>query len=123
MKKLLLVLFLISCAAGGKTMDLNRFQEVSIGASVDELVEKQGAPYSINKLKSGAEEYEYIERISLGGKLVGIRYYYFLVKEGRIISKRFNDNHPHNLIDSYDLQTMDNMDSSLDLDVDPGSNR
>lgn len=108
------ILFLFSCSAGTKAITMEEFYSVPIGASVEEVRNVVGSPYRIDK-KNGEREYIYIERYDVGGRVQNERTYIFVVKNGKVIGKRYKqENTPPYDINSYDLQT--SQDSS---DVDP----
>lgn len=118
MKKFLYLLVLFGCASGGKMMHMDNFQEISVGNSLEELVNNQGAPYSINKLGDGSEEYEYIEKVALNNRIMNVRHYFFVIKEGKISAKRYTQEQPRRFRNSYELQT-----SRFDLDSDSTGDR
>jgi len=102
-------LFLASC--GHRVMTNDCFYSVSTGTSKDELVKLAGKPYSIHR-KCDCLEYEYIEKITNGNRVIQENHYFFVIKNDRVISRRVeNVNPPPYRINSYDLQT-----TSKDLD-------
>lgn len=90
MKKYFLVFIILftSCSMGNKVMREQKFYKIEVGTKVEDLKEKAGEPYSIKKLPSGDEEYEYIERIYSEDGIIEIRHYYFIIKDGRVFSKK-----------------------------------
>lgn len=114
MKKLIPMFFLAACSMSGSVVTMEAFSEVPVGATTSEVVSCIGEPYSIHKLCDGAVEYEYIERIKIGGRDAEERHYYLLIKDGQVISKRVKQSGPLpyylNSFDSYDMQTTQNGD-------------
>jgi hypothetical protein len=106
MKKIfVLLLFCLIGCTGGKNISYDSFNDVSVGASVDELIAVYGEPYAINPLKNGEEEYEYIERIIVANRTLEVRHYFFIVKDNKVAYKRFGEDAPKDKRNSYDLQT------------------
>lgn len=97
---------MLACSSGAHVMTIDSFHEVAVGDTPQELLEISGKPYAIHKKADGSEEYEYIERIKAGGRNLEERHYYFLVKEGKVVSKRVEQRSPppYNF-DSYEMQT------------------
>jgi outer membrane protein assembly factor BamE (lipoprotein component of BamABCDE complex) len=92
----------------GKVTTMESFNDVPIGASSQEVNASLGKPYAIHKCGDG-EEYEYIERIKIGGRDAEERHYFLLIKDGQVVSKRVKQSGPLpyylNSFDSYDMQT------------------
>lgn len=110
MKKFLfLCLILTACAAGSKRMDTDVFCSVDVGASERELKAKAGSPYNTKNLGHGEVEYEYIERVIVSDRTFEIRHYYFILKNGKVTSKKViekqEDHHPLLERNAYDMQT------------------
>lgn len=103
------LVILSSCSSGSHVMTLESFYEVPIGSSVPEMVAMSGEPYAVHKKPEGAEEYEYIERFKVGGRNIQERHYFFLVKDGKVVSKRVEQSSPSPIyFDSYEMQTTQN---------------
>jgi hypothetical protein len=82
------------------------FYQVDVGATVAELEETMGAPYAKHKTSNGDVEYEYIERLKEGNRNLEVRHYFFLIKDGRVVSKRTRTSNPSPYeFDSYQMQT------------------
>ena len=109
MKYLLLILtsiLFISCSAGSKVIDSDKFYEVEIGMSIKELKEKLGDPYSVKSLGNGEVEYKYIERLYAADRVLQERHYLFILKNGKVVSKKVIDlNRPVYERNSYEMQT------------------
>ena len=111
MKKITLLLFsiLLGCSMGSRAITMDDFYEVELGMTKQELTEKLGKPYLIQRIGDRVERYEYIEKISSADRVMEERHYFFSIKEGRVFSKEvktfsitpFERN-------SYDMQTSEN---------------
>lgn len=88
-----LSLSLCTCSNTG-VMTRPRFHALELGTSAQTVQEECGPPYSIRKLPDGSEEYRYIERISADSDLVEENSYYVTIKNGRVISKRYDQERP-----------------------------
>ena len=87
-------------------MTTSSFHEIPLGSTDSEVVSLAGKPYAIRKQSDGSLEYEYIERISAGGRDMEERHYYLLIKDGKVISKRMKQGGPTPYgFDSYEMQT------------------
>jgi len=97
------VFFLSSC--GHRVMTSDCFYSISTGTSKEELIKTAGKPYSIHR-KCDCLEYEYIERIANGNRMIQENHYFFIIKNDRVMSRRVEYvNPPPYTINSYDLQT------------------
>jgi hypothetical protein len=111
MRKVLgLLLLLCSCAAGGKFITSEKFQDIPVGITTQELVDRLGDPYAIRKTQAGTEVYEYTERVAAGGQLVEVRKYIFLIKNGKVKAKQMQTQTTpiFDQRNSYEMQTSDN---------------
>ncbi len=114
MKQLLIAaLFtLAACASGNKMLTMDSFYDIPVGATKDEVIAKAGDPSRITKKDNGVEEYEYVERMSVGARLLQERRYIITVKDGMVVSKRVEQSSPPpTTFDSYEMQTTHNGDS------------
>ena len=57
------------------------------GQTRQELIDEFGSPYSITLDDSGTETFTYIERLYMNNVTVEIRYYYFYIKDDKVIGK------------------------------------
>jgi hypothetical protein len=94
-----LLLFLCSCFTRPALMTRESYDEIQLGEPISEVRNKAGRPYSIRTKGPGKEEYEYIERIDMGGELLYETHYYLLVIDGKVVKKRFKQERPP----AYDL--------------------
>lgn len=93
-------------------MTMNTLHDVPIGTSQEEVVSCYGKPYAVNEYCDGRVEYEYIERIKAGDRNIEYRRYIFIFKDGRLVSKRYDQGSPPGYdfnYDTYDMQTTQNM--------------
>ena len=87
-------------------MTSQAFFDIPIGSSESEIVASAGEPYATHKKEDGSTEYEYIERVKIGGREAETRHYYLLVRDGKVVSKRVEQTSPPPYIfDSYEMQT------------------
>ena len=108
MKKIPLVLLalLAACASGSTIMTNQAFFDIPIGTSQTDVVTTAGEPYAIHRKEDGTTEYEYIERVKIGGRNAQVRRYYLVIKDGKVVSKRVEQSSPAPyLFDSYEMQT------------------
>ena len=92
-------------------MQANSFYDVPVGASKEEVMAVVGKPVATHKKEDGSYEYEYVERLSVGSRVVSEKHYYILMKDGKVISKRVKQVEvPPYGPDSYDMQTTQNND-------------
>ncbi len=106
MKKLIPLFLLAACSMSGKPVTMDAFYEVEMAAPTAQVIEVLGQPYATHEKEDGAVEYEYIERIKIGGRDAEERHYFILIKNGRVTSKRVRQSSPLPYgFDSYDMQT------------------
>lgn len=102
----LILLSLTACAVGGHALTSSMFQEIPVGTSTKDIEASAGKPYAIHRKDDGSIEYEYIERLKIGGRDAEIRHFYFVIRNGQVVSKRIEQSSPvPYLFDSYDMQT------------------
>ncbi|WP_213151671.1 MULTISPECIES: hypothetical protein [unclassified Neochlamydia] len=82
----LLLLFLTGCIA--PIMTTAGFDEIAPGTSITAIEAHFGAPYAVNNLPNGLQEYIYIQRTSLSSSAVDQLSYVLYVSQGKVISKR-----------------------------------
>ena len=106
MRKWVPLFLLASCASGGKAVTMDAFYEIELSTTTPQVVAVLGTPYAIHNKGDGAVEYEYIERIKIGGRDAEERHYFILIKDGHVVSKRVKQSSPLPYgFDSYDMQT------------------
>lgn len=104
-----LLLLLVGCTAGHKVMTMDSFQEVPVGMTDLQLKEDMGSPFSVHKMGDNEYKYVYIERIEQGKRLIVARYYYFILKDGKVVDKWVQQlPGPTGIRNSYEMQTSDN---------------
>lgn len=103
-------LFLLSaCALGGKPITMDAFYEIDLCTTTPQVIAALGKPYAVHEMADGFVEYEYIERIKIGGRDAEERRYFILLKDGIVVSKRVKQSSPLPYgFDSYDMQTTQN---------------
>ncbi len=104
---------LAACASGAHVMTADCFYSISVGASEQEIVEMAGSPIRIRDKGCGVQEYEYVERVMAGARLLQETRYIFTIENGKVVSKRVEKSSPPpTQFDSYDMQTTQNEVSS-----------
>ena len=83
-------------------MTRSGFREIELGTSVEEVVKNYGEPYYIRSNRDGSKEYHYIERIPFGEQVVEDNNYVLVIKNGKVISKRYNQERPPAYDEIYD---------------------
>jgi len=110
MKYILTFLALAACATGGSNMTMVEFDSVQLGMSTDQVVATAGKPAKISTKEDGTTEYEYVEKITVGGRSVEERHYILTLKGGKVVSKRVKQSSPPGFdnTNSYEMQTTHN---------------
>jgi hypothetical protein len=121
MKKYLFLclFFCAACASGQKIITTETFSDVEMGLSEKELKTQLGTPDTIRKYSGGVQEYEYIERIIASDRNIQNKHYFFIIKDGVVISKRMVEDEAFRPVlerNAYDLQTSFNSDLPFDDD-------
>jgi hypothetical protein len=80
-------------------MTRESFDEIQLGESITEVKAKAGKPYAIHRKGADKEEYEYIERMDMGGEIIYENHYYLMVIDGKVVRKRVKQERPP----AYDL--------------------
>lgn len=90
-------------------MTADSFYSIPIGASTEEVVEMAGDPIRICNKGGGVQEYEYVERITAGARLLQENRYILTIENDKVTSKRVEKSSPPpTQFDSYDMQTTQN---------------
>lgn len=112
MKKLAFLItlaLLSSCASGSNVMTADSFYSIPIGATREEVVEQAGEPIRIRNKGGGVQEYEYVERVNAGARLLQENRYIFTIENGKVTARRIErDSPPPTTFDSYEMQTTQN---------------
>jgi len=85
-------------------MTKEQFEEVCVGNSVASIRGEAGEPYSVRIVGEGVEEYEYVERISLGSRDIAENHYFLTVSNGRVIGKRMEQRRPPSYSQIYQTE-------------------
>lgn len=106
MKHAIPLFLLTSCAIGGPIVTMDAFYEIDLCTKSPQVIACLGKPYAIHHVGDGCIEYEYIERIKIGGRDAEERRYFILMKDGEVVSKRVEQSSPLPYgFDSYEMQT------------------
>ncbi len=77
-----------SCFTRPALMTKEEYDSISVGTSIATVRAEAGEPYAVRILGEGVEEYEYVERISLGARDIAENHYFLTISNGRVIGKR-----------------------------------
>lgn len=66
------------------------FDNIRLGSPITKVAQEVGDPYSVTVINNHTEEYEYIERLTMGGELLYNTYYYLWVVNDHVVRKRFS---------------------------------
>ena len=95
-------LLLLAACATGAIMTRSDFDNVQIGTPVSEVVQKYGDPIKVKDNKDGTQSYEYIERLPIGEQTVQENNYYIIVRDGKVVGKRYNEELPQSFDELYE---------------------
>ena len=95
------LLFLAACASGA-LMTRSDYDNIEIGTPISEIVQKYGDPLTLKNRKDGSQSYEYIERRQIGEQTVEENKYFIIVKNGKVVSKRYNQELPPEYDELYE---------------------
>lgn len=102
-KKIIIsALLILSACASGALMTRNDFDNVELGTPIKQVVNQYGDPIVIRKQQDGTTIYRYIERYPIGDEIVEENKYDLVVKEGQVVSKRYNYELPPAYDEIYD---------------------
>lgn len=103
-KKTLLVssLFIQAACAHGSVMTRHDFDAIELGSSATDVTKQYGSPLKITRQKDGTEVYEYVERLKIGEETVQENNYKLIIKNGQVISKKYNQELPPAYDELYD---------------------
>ncbi len=87
-------LCMLTACSHGAIMTRNDFDNIETGTPVSEVVKQYGEPVRIRNYSDGSQGYEYIERLPIGEQTVVENNYFVVVKNGKVIGKRYNEEEP-----------------------------
>lgn len=107
LKKIFLVSLAFSLAVttgcgGSAVMTRPGFDQIEVGTPVETVVKEHGEPYSIKNTRDGNQEYRYIERVPVGDVTAEQNTYILVIKNGQVVSKRYNQELPPAYDEIYD---------------------
>lgn len=113
MKKFLFLLVFSACSMGSKPVTMDAYYSVDSASTEKQVVAALGPPFHVTKLDDGSTQYEYVERIRVGNRTAEMRRYFFVLRDGIVVSKRLEQmSPPQYWFDSLQMQTTQNDDSS-----------
>jgi hypothetical protein len=95
-------LLIFTACASGAVMTRSDFDNIELGTPVSEVVKKYGDPVKIKNNKDGSQSYEYIERLPIGEQTVQENNYFIRIKNGKVVSKRYNEELPQDFDEIYE---------------------
>jgi|SaaInlStandDraft_4_1057021.scaffolds.fasta_scaffold214038_1 hypothetical protein len=84
---LLVCILFFGCMTGHKVMTMQQFSDIPVGITQEKLKSLAGKPITIQKLDDNECQFEYVERIIIGERVVEERHYYFLIKDKKVVEK------------------------------------
>ena len=109
MKKIIFSYFflLMSCSSGGRVITECDFLNISVGTTEKQLVSQLGQPNEVYQCENGDWNYEYIEKIEGNTRMKEEKYYYFIIRNGKVESKYMETKTrpPLQQRNSFELQT------------------
>jgi len=91
---LILSLLLFAACATGAIMTRSDFDNIQMGTPISDVVQHYGDPVKTKDNKDGTQSYEYIERLPIGEQTVQENNYTLIVRDGRVVGKRYNEELP-----------------------------
>lgn len=82
------------------------FGKITIGDSIQSVVDLYGQPFQIFSIGRELYEYEYLERWFIGKEAIVQKKYYFLVRDNKIINKRIRTTIPPSYDSLYYYQSI-----------------
>ena len=77
-----------SCATrSSKVITMESYLQVETGETREEILRQFGEPFTIEMNDRGVEVFTYIERFFMNGEVYDSRYYYFYIKDGKVVGK------------------------------------
>lgn len=94
MKKIITLLIgmilFVGCSKS-PTMTMASYNDIFLGASIEEVYSMAGNPYEVRELSEEDTEYLYIERLRIAPDVYQHREYTLIFSEGTLIDKTFEE--------------------------------
>lgn len=90
------------CFAKSAMMTQQTFDSVQVGTPINAVVQEHGEPCAI-ETKNGMEEYQYVERVTNGNRLMYENHFVLYVKGGVVVAKSSSQE----TVPAYDLMYQD----------------
>ncbi len=94
MKKIFMLLLLTACFSRSSLMTRETFDGIDLGTSAADVRNEAGDPYAVHFLAGDREEYEYVERVNIGGRMLMEHHYYLTISGGEVVAKRTSTETP-----------------------------
>ena len=89
MKRWIILAFIcIACYSNRSLMTADEFADIRLGTPASEVQAEHGPPYAVYSRGGNTDEWEYIERIDVGDRVVTQRHYFIIMTNGKVVGKR-----------------------------------
>lgn len=75
-------------------MNRDQYDNLQIGMSVQEVIERSGNPVETRVLSNGNIEYIYVEKIFMGSQIQAENHYIIVISGDKVVSKRTESRQP-----------------------------
>lgn len=86
--------FLCACYQNRALMTSDEFAAIPLGATAKEVEAEHGSPYKIYSRGGNTDEWEYIERIDVGSRIVSQNHYFLIMTNGKVVGKHMDTTRP-----------------------------
>lgn len=69
-------------------LTLEQYYAIRLGTRISDIADELGEPYDVRDVGERAQEYEFVERLSIGGELAYENHYFITVVNGQVVDKR-----------------------------------
>lgn len=90
MKRIIQLIFFLSFFSPlvSFALTLEEYYGIRLGTRISDIADQLGEPYDVRDVGDRAQEYEFIERLSIGGELAYENHYFITVVNGQVVNKR-----------------------------------
>ena len=92
-------------------MTADSFYSIPVGATREDVLSQAGSPMRVVNKGGGVQEYEYVERLTVGARTLQESRYIFTIQDDKVTNKRIERSSPSPAgfeNDSYNMQTTQN---------------
>lgn len=72
----------------GYALTLEQYYAIRLGTRISDIMDEIGEPYDVRDVGERAQEYQFIERLSIAGELAYENHYFITVVNGQVVNKR-----------------------------------